>query len=249
MPAAGIWVCDDMLEIKGRLRGEREVQRALHAALRVFLRFFKAWLRDERARFVGGPDSRGRKRQGFRDILARRRLKSRQGTWSRQMAHLFKGYVEDAKRIEDLLFKAGVGLRSQHQMIRALWRLQEGGTIRSQKQMPVPVYRNLALRMGIRSGFHKAKAFRRLARKGQLVGIKEGGRVYYFDPESKRKSGRGFLKSGLLFVGLFGIRVPKMFVGRYDFYARWNRMLPAMLNRGQGVADRAATAVDRGRTA
>jgi len=229
------------------MTGEKEVLRALGVAPKVFLRYMHAWMSDERARFVGGKDSKGRTRKGYRGILSRKRLAKRDGTWSRRVAHLFKGYVTNPRNIGGLMMRCGVGLNSNNQMVRAVWKLQEGGNITSGgKQMPVPIYRNLA-RIGVTSGFHKSKAFSRLASQGKLVGVKDGGRVYYFDPESKKKRGKGFLKSGLLFIGVFGVRVSRMFTGRYDFYGRFDRMLPAMISRGQGVVDRAATSVNRRR--
>jgi hypothetical protein len=232
--------------LSGKVRGDKEVIRALSTAPGVFLRYMRAWLGDERARFVGGPDSKGKVRQGYRAILASRRLRRREGTWSKRMAHLFKGYIPPMPtRIGDLFLKAGAGLNRPNQMHKALWMLATGGSITSAKQMPVPVYKNLA-EIGITKGFSGAKAFKRLIDKDRLIGIKKGGKVMYFDKEQRTKRG-GLRRSGLLFVGVHGIRVPAMLTGKYDFFARWDQMVPAMITRGQGVIDRATMAVDRGK--
>jgi len=236
-----------MFALRGHIRGEKDVLRTFQAAPLTYLRFLRAWLGDERARVVGGKDSKGRSRSGFRDILSNRRLTGqRGGTWSRRITHLFKGYVTKPRTLDGLMLRTGVGLRSKNKMIRAVQKLNEGGTISGGgKQMPVPIYKNLN-KIGVTEGFSNAKAFKRLAIKGRLAGVKDGGKVLYFDVNARKKRGKGYKRSGLLFVGVFGVKIKPMFTGRYDYIARWDRMLPAMLNRGQGAVDRATNAVDRG---
>jgi len=244
MLGPGIWAWGIDVELAGKVHGDKEVLRALGLAPRLFLRYLRAWLKDERARFVGGPDSKGRKRKGYRAILSNKRRRRRSGTWPTQVTHLFKGYVPDhPTRIGDLFMRAGAGLRHPNRMTRALELLASGGTISSSKSMIIPMYKNLAA-IGIGRGYFKA--FRRLISQDRLVGIRKGGKVLYFDETQRTKTGR-LSRAGLMYMGLRGVRVRAQLTGRYDFLARWNRMQPTMINRGQRVVDRAVEAVDRGR--
>lgn len=145
----------------------------------------------------------------------------------------------------------GVLGRSKHQLQKALELLATGGSITSSSQMPVPIYKNLAkigftgaMSMGsVRTGM-KSKAIWIIARSRGLVGIKKGGKVYYFDQSQRNEKGK-YPRSALLFMGLFGVRVRRQLSGRYDFYARWDRILPSALNRGQGAVDKATKRVER----
>jgi len=250
-------------EIKGRVKGDKAVVRALNYAPRIFLATLSEWLRNERANMLGGRDAKGKNRKGYRDILASKRLRySRtdrgRSTWSRKISGLFTGHIPFAKDINDLRLKMGVISRSKHQLVRALELLQTGGGISSAgKQMIVPMYKNLArinytgpwtvgsVKTGLRS-----KAFAKFAGDKRLIGIRKNGRMYYFDRQAtegpKRGfKGSGFLKKNLLFMGLFGVRVRRQLTGRYDFYARFGRMQGAMVKRGQTSVDRATKKVER----
>ena len=228
--------------LTGKLKGDREITRALGMAPGVFVRFLSAWLADERARFVGGKNSKGVSRPGYRNLLSNRRLRNREGTWARQIAHLFKGYVTNDGTLKSLSMRAGVGLRHPNKMTRAMEMLATGGTVGGPKEMPVPVYRNLA-RRGITKGFSNAKVFKRLLAAGELIGIRSvSGNTLYFDKNNLTKRGKP-RKAGLLFIGMHSITIPALLTGRYDFEERWNKMIPAIMQRGRGVTDRAAAAV------
>jgi len=246
-------------EIKGRVKGDKEVVSALNRAPNTFFFSLRGWLTDERANMLGSKnykDSRGKTRHGYRDMLASRKLKKREGTWSRKVAHLFRGSVPFAKNINNLRLTMGVLGRSKHQLQRAMEMLQTGGTIRSGSQMPVPMYKNLAA-IGehgpwstgdVRTGL-KSKIFRKLASAGRLVGVKRGGKVFYFD-KNKMQGGRkwkktGFNKSALLFMGLHGIRIKRLFTGRLDFYNRFDKMQSSMVRRGQTAVDKATKRVEK----
>lgn len=250
-------------EIRGRLKGDKAVVRALNKTPRIFLAVLSEWMRNERAKMLGGKDAKGRKKKGYRDILARKSLRySRasggRSTWSRRVTGLFKGYVPHAKNINDLRLKMGVISRSKHQLVRALEMLQTGGGISSAgKQMIVPMYKNLARinytgpwsSGNVKTGL-KSKAFAKFVGMNRLVAIKKHGRIYYFDRQAtegpKRGfKGSGFLKKNLLFMGLFGVRVKRQLKGRYDFYARFNRMQGPMVKRGQTAVDKATKKVER----
>ena len=232
-----------MITIQGRLKNDKEIARALGRSPKTMQRYLRAWLIDERARFVGGKDSRGKRRKGYRNILENRRLRKRPGTWATQVTGLFKGYV-NARRMQNMEMRAGVGLNNPRQIHKALWKLQEGGSITSSKYMPIPIYKNIS-KVGVTRGFWRGKVFKRMIQKGDIVGLQSGGDIYYFDKDFRRRRGAGFKRSGLLFIGTKRISVSKQFTGRYDFYGRFERMRPAMLNRARGVVDRATRKIER----
>jgi hypothetical protein len=250
-------------EIKGKIKGDREVVRALNKAPRIFLAGLSVWMRNERAKMLGGKDAKGSRKRGYRDILARKTL--RQGragrggrsTWSRNITGLFKGYMPKAKSINDLMLKMGVISRSKHQLVRALELLQTGGGISSAKQMIVPMYKNLARinytgpwsSGSVKSGL-KNKAFGKFIADERLIVIKKNGRTFYFDRKATEGPKRGFRGTGfarknLLFMGLFGVRQKKQLKGRYDFYGRFDRMQTGMVSRGQRAVDKATKKVER----
>lgn len=249
--------------IKGRMKGDKAVVRALNFAPRIFLATLSEWLRNERANMLGGKDAKGKKRKGYRDILAIKKLRYNRtsrgrSTWSRKVAGLFTGHIPFAKNINDLRLRMGVISRSKHQLVRALELLQTGGSItKAGKQMVVPLYENLRRlnytgpwSMGsVKTGL-KSKAFAKFAGENRLICIKKNGRNYYFDrqaTEGPKKGYRntGFYKRNLLFVGLFGVRVNRQLKGRYDFYGRFDTMQGAMVRRGQTSVDKATKKVER----
>jgi len=233
------------VELIGSVKGEKEIRQMYAAAPHVYFRFMLAGFQDERARIVGGPNSKGKNLKGFKGILTGKKRKGREGTWAPQIAGLFKGYIK-GQTVGSLKAVMGAGLGSRNQMTKALEMLQTGGTITSGKMMPVPVYKNLAA-IGVSKGFHKAKAFKRLARQERFDVVKKGNKTYFFDKLKRLPSGEGHSDDALLFVGTHTIRVGRALKGRYDFLARFDRMLPAIGNRLQRVVDRATVAAQKGR--
>ena len=250
------------MEIKGKIKGDKAVVRALNRSPQIFFLTLKDWLKNERANMLGGKDSKGKRRKGYRDILARKTLKySRaskgRSTWSRTVTGLFSGHIPFANDIRNLGLRMGVLSRTKHQLVRALELLQTGGGISAAKQMIVPMYKNL-MRIGytgpwsggsVTSGLTN-KAFGKFIDMNRLVVIKKGGRTYYFDKQATEGPKRGFKSSGfarrnLLFMGLFGVRVKRQLKGQYDFYGRFNRMQSPMVRRGQTAVDRATRKVER----
>lgn len=62
-------------DIQGRIKGDKEVVRALNKAPKMFFFTLREWLKNERANMVGGKDAKGKTRKGFRQILANKKLK------------------------------------------------------------------------------------------------------------------------------------------------------------------------------
>jgi len=249
-------------DIRGKIKGDKAVVRALNRSPQIFFLTLKDWLKNERANMLGGKDSKGKKRKGYRDILARKSLRySRtnrgRSTWSRRVTGLFSGHIPFVKDIRSLNLRMGVLSRTKHQLVRALELLQTGGGISATKQMIVPMYKNLQ-RIGytgpwsggnVKSGLTN-KAFGKFINDNRLIAIKKGGKVFYFDKQAtegpkRGYKGSGFRKSNLLFMGLFGVRVKRQLKGQYDFYGRFDRMQSPMVKRGQTAVDRATKKVEK----
>ncbi len=241
-------------DIKGRLKGEKEVINALNRAPQTFFWQLRTWMKDERANMLGGKDSKGRKRKGYREILQRIRKKGDPSKryWKSQMTNLFRGSIPFAKNIDGLQLKMGLISRSRHQLQLALEMLGQGGTIRSSKKMPVPMLTNIrkahyggAISGGsIRTGL-KSKAFKFFMDKNRLAPVESGNMTLWYDKTERKKRGDGFRKRGLLFVGTHSIRIRKILTGRRDFFARWNRIQNAAVKRGQTAVDKATRKVER----
>jgi len=238
-----------MVVVSGKLIGGRELASSMKYYPRIYLAVMSNWMRDERARFLGGPNSKGVRKRGFRDILESKPKKGRGKGSSSQITGLFKGYMPKVSKMDDLRVSMGILGLSRHQLRRAMELFETGGTISSSKMMPVPMYKNLAKigytgpwSMGnVHSGM-KSKAFAKFANDERLVMIKGGDAKLFFDKKSRQKDGK-FLKSGLLFMGVHSVKISKQFTGRYDFYGRFDKMTPKIVERGQKAVDRASRKV------
>ncbi len=235
-------------EIKSSIKGDKEVIAALNEFPKLFMGVTRTWLKNERAQFLGGKDAKGKIRSGgYRNLLMKKSLRRRGGTWSGRMAGLFKGVIPFANNINDLKLKMGI-LARPHQLIRALEFLFEGGTITSTKEMPVPIYKNLAEKGyrgpwsigNVRSGL-ASKAFARFIAQDRLVRISKGNRALYFDKRARNVGGT-FDRKDLLFIGVHSIKVRRTLKGALDFYRKFDRAFPRMVRRGQKAVDKA---VDR----
>ncbi len=240
--------------ISGRVKGDKEVAAALAYAPEVYFAALREWLGKEREKIVGTKKST----KGYKKVLAGKRRKRREGTWSTKMTGLFKGHIPRVNDIGQLTLKMGVLGKSKHQLRKALEMMQTGGTISSSKQMPVPIYKNLAA-VGYKGPWSRGSVHGRMTSKAfaffnrvqfadegrRLVAIKSGRRTLYFDKKQKKSRGQGFPNKALLFMGLHGIRVKRQFIGRYDLYTRFDRMVPASVKRGQTAVDKATRVVER----
>lgn len=240
--------------ISGRVKGDKEVARALAYAPEIYFAALREWLGKEREKIVGSKKSTS----GYKKILAGKRRRKREGTWSTTMTGLFKGHIPRVKRIGELSLKMGVLGRSKNQLRKALEMMQTGGTISSPRQMPVPIYKNLA-NVGYKGPWSRGSVYDRMTSKAfaffnrvqfadegrRLVAIKSGRRTLYFDKKQKKSRGQGFPQRALLFMGLHRIRIKRQFVGKYNLFTRFDRMVPASIKRGQTAVDRATRIVEK----
>ena len=238
--------------IQGKVKGTKEVIEALNFMPEKFLKRLHVWLQDEKGRFLGTRGYRGKVyKSGFRQSLAKKRLKRRDGTWAKQVAGLFSGEVRYSNNINKLKLKMGI-LPRKHQLKRAMEFLAEGGSISSGKEMPIPMYRNIEA-----AGYHgpfiggnvnsglTSKAFKAFANRNQLAPLSKGGVTYYFNKKAKRNSKGQFDREDLLFMGVHGITVRKTLTNRFDFEKRFYSKKEKMIVRGQKKIDRAVKDVER----
>lgn len=247
--------------IEGKVKGQQEISRNINRYPKIYFFQLRSWMEDERAIMLGSKPSDKKKRRGYRDILANKRLSNRPQKWqkwSKRVTNLFKGSLPYVDKIGDLELSMGLISRSNHQLIKAIKLLNKGGYSTSSKFMPVPIYKNLA-KVGYEGPWHignvksglKSKAFRAFNRvhfagEGKrLVRIKSGGRILYFDRKSFSKRKKAFKRSGLLFIGMKRIQIKRHLTGKYDFNQRWNRQKVKTIVRGQRSVDKATRMANR----
>jgi len=238
--------------ITGKVTGVKELVFALNFMPKKFLTRLHVWLQNEKGRFLGTKGYRGKVyKSGYRQSLAKKRLKGRDGMWAKQVAGLFSGKVPYTTSINNLKLTMGI-LPKKHQLKRAMEFLSEGGSITSSKEMPIPMYRNLSsigysgpfFGGNVNSGL-TSKAFRKFASGNKLAPVKKGGITYYFNKDAKRNAKGQFNREDLLFMGVHGITVRKTLTGRFDFENKFYRQKGKMIERGQKRVDLAVREVER----
>lgn len=237
------------------IEGEKKVAAMMKQLPQEFFYSMQRWIRDERAWFLGGKTSKGAKKKGYRNILANKKLKGRPGKWTKRVTHLFKGWQKKVsnQNIDKLIMEMGILGTTHHQLHKALFHHQTGGTISSSKYMPVPIYKNLRKWLGYTGpwfkgdvhGGLKSEAFDYISTNKGLVGLRSGNKMLFFHPGAKRKRGEGFLKSGLLFIGTKTIKTKKAFTGKFDFYGRFDRAVPKIIGRGQAVINKTVRKIEK----
>jgi hypothetical protein len=199
---------------------------AFQKAPQVFAKQLEIWLRKERKSFLGGTQQ-GHDGRGVRGKLFNKKLFGRPGTWSPQVAGQLKSFIKDRGTLG---VKMTMGIVQDNPLTKAMELLEKGGSITSDKYMPIPVYRNLAQVGVVKNAYG---AFKERADAGQLTPIKQGDRVLWFYNRN------GFRL--LLFVGQKHLTVKKQF----DFIKAWKNREPSVIRRGQLAADTATKQVEK----
>jgi hypothetical protein len=204
---------------------------AFQKAPQVFAKQIDIWLRKERKSFLGTPIPKGTTMsgandgKGFRGKLLNKHHLGRPGTWSPQVAGQFKSYIENKGTLHETIT---MGIVQDNPMTRALELLQKGGSISSDKFMPIPIARNLA-QVGVAGNYHKAFQ----ERLPDMTGVRSGDRFFWFYNKNGHKL--------LLFVGKKQINVKKQF----EFTGAWAKRVPAVMRRGQIAMDRATRTTEK----
>jgi hypothetical protein len=238
-----------MARFQACIYGKDNIDRGIHLAPSLYTRFLKAWLIDEKARFIGGKGSRGKIFAGYRSALAHKKLSGREGTWSTRITHLFKGYV-DGETIATLTMRAGAGLNHPNRLTEGMKLMHTGGRTTTNSFMPVPIYENLK-RIGFNGPWQQGSLYSGMRStvyshfgrtQKRLEVIEKNGKLYYFDKTQRLPNGK-FPRDALLMIGVSSVTIPRVLKGNLDFYSRWQKQTPAIINRGRAVVNRASASV------
>jgi len=176
------------LKLEGRLYGLKEIQTMYAAAPGAFFKAIRHRMYSERKRYIGTRGFEGKFRK---KILAKKHSGTgafkRDGTWPRNVAAAFKGYLRGDKAINTMEMHMGTGLLHPTRFSRGLAMMDQGYTgdrtiSGNGKNMPLPVYKNL---MNFYPGA-MSRAFRDMSKKNELVPVTKGTKIYWFFNDKKK---------------------------------------------------------------
>lgn len=236
------------VELKGKVRGDKEVA-AMFARFPVEMtRAVRGWFWMVRDRFVGRKKGKKQtaKTGSYVSWLMGRRRRNRPGTWGKQAASAFRGFVTGgtATNANPKNVHLTVGIPQGHQtgFVRGLEGMSRGGySIRSSNFMPIPIYQNLA-GAGITSRTYRA--FRSMNASDRLIAIRgkhTAGRVLWVDREAIEQGSD--LDDATMYVGQKTTRVGAF---QFQFEEKFRAILPRMIELGQKRIDRRIRDLERG---
>jgi hypothetical protein len=225
-----------MIAIQGKVKFAPQVAHALGMAPQRFKSGILGSLLSERDAFVGSKNKTG---AFTRKILSKKNIRG--GTWSKSVARIFGGRVDDpgGRAIDGMRLvmgvgesgrtryqknpRYGVGIYSGVPFRDVIDFLSTGGTIfpHNHRYMIMPIYRNLENKKKTASQWEFYKS------NNLLEYVKEGDRIYYF-----LKNGKGDERD-LLFIGIPIATIKK----QYNFEGDWNSRLPKVFDRIQKRVD------------
>ena len=198
------------------------VRAALEAAPKIFADEIDHWYNKERRAFLGTKSGSGS--WGLKARLAKKPVfgHPEDGGWAPQVLGQFKSF----KKNKDTLHpEMTMEFAPESPLEKAMEILEKGGTVDSQKFMPIPNWTNLKA-AGYTGKFYFA--FKALAESGKLFPVKQGSdTLLWFMMIGGRKL--------LMFTGKKHIRIHKQFT----FRDAWERKYPAVMDRGLQAIDRA----------
>lgn len=229
----------------GRVLNADTVKQKLTGSPAVYREEILSWLLNENTSFIGSKTKTGLIRQRLYD----KRRWSDSGTWRKQVVNLVNGKIIDpltgqvvtrkglvsAKGTGGGLFNQGISMnlkmgvmyRNQKQIHKAMEFLEEGGTISSDKYMPVPVH-----------GSNMVKAFEKfrywLKNNMFTVIYKNGVALYFLNNKRGGVLEGEKMKGKLMFVGKKSININFKIGLRNAFEARKG----AMISRGELAVDK-----------
>jgi hypothetical protein len=228
-----------MIEIKltGKVNGENEVARMLGAFPKEMLQTVRGWMSLIRGRFVGNKKRTG----SYTKWLQGRRRKNRPGTWGKQAALAFRGFVRGSD-LKNVHLSVGIPQGNKSGFVRGLEGMASGGySIRSASYMPIPVYQNLAAR-GITS--RTRKAFNAMNSADSLIPIRgkhTAGRVLWVDKNAIEQGED--LEGAVMFVGQKTTHVRAF---QFQFEEKFRAIMPRMVALGQSRIDRTIRSIQKG---
>lgn len=241
-----------MIYIDGeKIGNEKEVRQLLAGAPGAFRNAFRILLYQERKRYIGNKKKDGK----FRKQLLRKRLNGRgpfgrKGTWPKNVAKAFKGYVFNKKTLDNMTLRMGAGLNNPSKFMLGLRKMDEAykgsRSITSSKQMPIPLYRNIKK---VYSG-DASTVFKNLSKAGKLQPVNIGNRTFWFHKDLKYKTrGKGdrskrgkFKKSALMFIGAREVKIKPQF----NFEGMLEAEKPKIVNRARRAVKQTVRRLNRG---
>ena len=197
---------------------------AFRKAPEIFADSIDHWMNKERLTFLGnGATGKGiRGKLLNKTLFADRIGRHGDGKWSPQIVGQFVSYKRNKNKLD---LEMTMEFADHSPMKPAMEILETGGTVSSDKFMPIPMYRNLAA-AGVTGKFYEN--FKDM----DLTPVKKNGSLYWF----YKYGGRMILA----FVGKKRIRIHKQF----DFHNTWNRRYSSVMQRGQKMMDKATQKVE-----
>ena len=215
-----------MMEIQTKVFENNTLRFLFTQAPEMYRKSILDWLVKEKGSFVGDKTKDG---SFTRSILAKRHS-GREGTWSRKVARMFKGYIGNQNRIEGMTLKMGIGLQHGSGFTEAISKMEEGYSQTTSKYLVIPNY------SGLRDAFVAKtpyKAFKEMMEEEKHDIINKAGKLFFFEKGEQGK---------LLFTGVKHIDVPK----QIKFTEAWGNKLPAVLDRGNKAVDGATAKLANG---
>lgn len=239
-----------MIRLEGRIFGLNEVKRMYAAAPGAFFKAIRHRMYSERKRYIGtkGAHWLGKFRKKIMSKKhAGKGMMKRDGKWPKNVAAAFKGYLRGEQAIGTMEMHLGTGLRHPSKFSRGLTMMDAAfsgdRTIRSNKNMPVPLYKNI---MRVYRGREMSRAFRDMNADGSLVPVVKNGRVFWFDKggryKRRTKEGKIFKKSALMFIGAKSIRLSPQF----NFMNYLDGERPRIITRAKREIDGTVRRLSRG---
>ena len=217
-----------LFTLSGKMVGQDYLIRAVNKAPKLYYNGVKGWLLSTMKSFVGDKKSQGI----FRKRLAK--LTTIHGTpWDNRMINLFRGLLENDQWI-DMRLRMGLLYNTRKKVHEILEFMSSGGgTIKSSKLMPVPVYKNLG------TAKKPYQLFKSYLNRGKFGVAYVNGKAFYFDKGIKRdrfsENHNVGGKNLLMFVGVKNVTIKKKIP---NFEAMWRQNLPKYTLRGQQRIDR-----------
>lgn len=222
------------LIIEGRKYNSDQVERMFAMAPQAMRRVVSGWMYRVKERYIGVKKKSGQKVGVYRRYLMRRKKTEGRGNYGLQYSGLFTGHVKKSKLLSGNRLEMGIPKNKKSGFIQGV-RMREngGGTIRSSKYMPVPIWKNLK---GL--GYESNPRNAREQLMDRLFIIKSGGKLLYVDSKSK-----GSVYDRVMFVGKKSVRIKGY---KHNFEPMFKKKWPMYTRMARSMMDKRIRAIEKG---
>ena len=203
---------------------------AFRKAPDVFADEIDHWFNKERLSFLGAKKNAT---SGIKGKLLSKQRWGQGGGWSPSIVGQFKSAKNHPGQLQASM---SMGFAPGSPLEDAMELLEKGGTVKSNKFMPIPVWGNLK-QLGIEKGAHAT--FDEMSAANSMFAIKGRGGSILWLSKVFGNSQKGY-KPLLLFVGMKQLKIKKQF----DFHRAWERRYPKVIRRGEMAIFRATRKVE-----